>query len=132
MNHSERQSWIKQHLKVFPVANTLLMQFRASIEDGDDAADIANAAAAAYCEVRRARARETGQGREQGEVEIMEPATGPFKPDEKPNPLMAGLVGGLPDVSLFMLGAAIGYLGFLAEKIRGKLVRPPRDCSGIG
>jgi capsular polysaccharide biosynthesis protein len=130
MNSSQRQSWIREHLKVFPVENTFLVGFTASTDKGQRAAAIANAVAAAYCEVRRARSLETRHGRDQTEVEILEPATVPTRPDQKSNPLMAGLMNGLGDAGLFMLGAAIGYLGFLAETIRGKLAQARRTAEG--
>ena len=123
MSSSQRQGWIREHLKVFPIANTFLMGFRVSTEEGQSAADIANAVAAAYCEIRRARSEETLQGRDPAEMEIMEPATAPAKADEKSNPLMAGLKNGFGAFGLFMFGAAIGYLGFLAEMIRARFAQ---------
>jgi capsular polysaccharide biosynthesis protein len=125
MNNSQRQNWIKEHLKVFPIANTFLMGFRASTEEGQSAADIANAVAAAFCEVRRARLQEGAHSQDPAEVEVMELATAPARADEKSNPVMAGLKNGFGAFGLFMLGAAIGYLGFLAETMRTRLARTP-------
>lgn len=113
-NRLQCSRWIAKHLEVVPVANSFMLDFRSTTQQREDAADVANAVAEAFCQLRS----EAPKTQAQPAAEIMCRAIPPVTPDNPPNLLLASLSNGGGDFGWFLLGAAVGCLGFLVEKLR--------------
>jgi hypothetical protein len=120
-------------LQVFPIEGTYLLAFEAKGARASDTAEAANAAATTYCAMRRTVPVPSVHGYWKPEVEIADKAVPALRPERSPNPLAAALQSGLFFLVPFIVGAGLGYVGFLLEKGRrtklaGLTARPVRTA----
>lgn len=102
---------LKQRLNVTLVEDTFLMELAATAEKPEAALEIVDAVAAAYSQFRSA-------GPDKLEVEVLDRAAPAMQTQPRSNSLAGGLMGGAGVFALCMLGAGIGYIGYLVERAR--------------
>jgi len=118
MSRPEKHHWLKERLQVWSLKDPLLMTFAARAENREDAAEISNAAAAAYCALRLKSSEQTKSKPSPPNVEIIEPAVPALRAENSMNPIAQALVNGSGTVGWFLGGTGIGFMGLLLEKIR--------------
>jgi len=107
------------------------MWFATWAENPEDAAELCNAAAAAYSAIRLKSGERTNGNPSPPNVEIMEPAVPALRPQDSLNPIAQALVNGLGTIGWFLGGTGIGFIGLHFDKIRrikhGMSPEPPRS-----
>ena len=114
----EKQNWLKRRLKVIAVEDAMLLRFVASVENPEDAAEIANSSASAYLLLRKRALDEAAAGWLRVDAEVLESAVVSKQPVNSSGPLEAGLTAGLGCIGWMLLGAGIAFVGIVVQKAR--------------
>jgi capsular polysaccharide biosynthesis protein len=118
MSKLEKQDWLKHHLKIVPGADAFLIKFIVSTANPNDAAQIANTVAAAFCKNQGGTVNRTNEDRNKPKSEVLDRAVPPLRTQRSLNPIERGLTDNMEYVIWFLVGTGIAFVGFVVEKAR--------------